>query len=78
MRSKAYEEAIFHMYELVIRDHGGCDQEDCSINRILDDENKSAEDVIVLWAQTGAACHVFDALYDKWGSKIERIVKAAK
>lgn len=53
------------MMSLIERDHGGCDDEDCSMRQLFDDPNSSVEEIIHWWAYSGAADEHFNDLYTK-------------
>jgi hypothetical protein len=52
------------LFRLVERDHGGCDQEDCSLRQAIEDGDD--ELAIQLWAYSGAACDRFNRIYERY------------
>lgn len=67
----SYAKDMDRMLELVFRDHGGCDEPDCSLRIALEDEY-NPEEAIWLWACSGAACAEFNALMDKHEKRFKR------
>jgi hypothetical protein len=53
------------MLSLIEKQHGGCDDENCSMRNLLDSVDSSEEEIIHWWACSGAACNVFSDLYEK-------------
>ncbi len=66
-----YLRAIDRMVELIERDHGGCDDDQCSMRQMLDDVNSSCEEMIHWWACSGAADNEFIELYEKFETEIK-------
>ena len=51
-------------FELVLQQHGGCEDDDCSIKRLLDDNDH--EECNLHWAMSGAACDKFNAIWERF------------
>ena len=69
-----YYVEVGQMFELIERDHGGCDDEECSLYYLLNDPSASMEEVIHWWACSGAADRQFDRLYIKHEQKIKHLL----
>lgn len=63
--------AVDRMWELVERDHGGCDEESCALAHAI--ESGEVYDAIYLWACSGAADEEFEKLYTKHEKFISRM-----
>jgi hypothetical protein len=66
------DEAIEQMWRLVVRDHGGCDEEGCSLAQFIEDGE--VYDAIHSWACSGAGCSEFNDLYDTHENYLLRMV----
>ena len=62
------------MLALVERDHGGCDQEDCSLRIYLEDDYNPMLAIEEL-ASTGSGDEEFYKLYDRNEKRIKRDIK---
>jgi hypothetical protein len=60
-----YTNAIDTMMSLIERDHGGCDDLECSMANMLNDDQSMTEEMIHWWACSGAACNEFSDLYEE-------------
>ena len=68
----SYIKAIERMFELVTRDHSGCDQEHCIIRMAIEDDSGLADEAIRVWAISGASDDEFNKLYERWGKRLEK------
>lgn len=48
------------MFQLVLRDHGGCNDEECSLRQLIEDNEQ--EEAIICWHMSGAACPKFEKI----------------
>lgn len=62
------------MHQLLVRDHGGCDEAGCALAAFLDGEDDAVSDIEVLnlWYHTGASDTEFDRLYKRNEKAIKR------
>lgn len=70
-----YTVDLERMVELVERDHGGCDDNECSIANLLNNYDSSMEEIVHWWACSGAADKEFNDLYTLHESAIREVIK---
>lgn len=51
------------LFKLVEKDHGGCDDEECSLRHAIETDEDEA---ILQWAMSGAACDRFNRIMDRF------------
>lgn len=61
--TKIQELAHSALFKLVERDHGGCEEEDCSLRHAIE---TCEDEAIRQWAMSGAACNRFNRIMDRF------------
>ena len=55
------------LFRFVERDHGGCEEDNCSLRQAIDDGNDDL--AVEIWASSGAACNEFNRIFTRFLEK---------